>query len=224
MPSSGHGPALARSTTVLLVWERYAAKFRRLLRDEVDLGTEARFIDMLLPRGSTVLDLGCGTGSTVAHLRAAGHTAFGTDPHDVVLDVARDHFDEGWYRSGHVADLAKSWLDSNGLPTAYDAVSLLGNVPAFLPPGSAPDAVVRIASILRSGGLLIVGTSPGAGHVTIADLDRAARPVGLRLVRRFGDWHLAPYQPASRWSVSIFKEPNGALDFGSPDGIFALGE
>lgn len=203
------------------MWGPYAEKFRGLIRNRVDLGTEARFLDMLLPRASTVLDVGCGTGSAVAHLRAAGHKAYGIDPDDTVLNVAYENFDEAWYRSGGAADLAEPWLSARELPTTYDAVTLLGNVLAFLPAGTANDLAARAASILRPGGLLVVGTTSASGRVTLVDLDQATQDAGLRLLHRFADWHLSPYRD-SPWSVSVFREPNSTLHFDGPDGIFVL--
>ncbi|WP_143427009.1 class I SAM-dependent methyltransferase [Georgenia soli] len=178
---------------------------------------------MLLPRASTVLDVGCGTGSAVAHLRVAGHEAYGIDPDDTVLKVAYENFDEAWYRSGGGADLTGPWLSARELPTTYDAVTLLGNVLAFLPAGTADDLAERVAAVLRPGGLLVVGTTSATGRVTIDQLDRASEDAGLRLVHRFADWHLSPYRE-SPWSVSVYQEPNGALHFEGPDGIFVLAE
>ncbi|UNX55995.1 class I SAM-dependent methyltransferase [Georgenia sp. TF02-10] len=204
------------------MWGRYAEKFRRLIREGVDLGTEARFIDMLLPRASTILDVGCGTGSTVAHLRAAGHRAFGIDPDRSVLTVALENFEGVWYRRGSAADLTEPWLSAHRLPATYDAVTLLGNVVAFLPSGSAEDLATRVASMLRPGGVLVVGTTTTAsGGVTINDLDRATQDASLVLRHRFADWHLTPHHD-SPWSVSVYQNPSGALPFASPDGIFVL--
>lgn len=194
-----------------------------MINEGVDLGTEARFLDMLLPRASAVLDVGCGTGSTVAHLRAAGHRAYGIDPDDTVLQVAHENFDEAWYRPGGAADLTGPWLAEQDLPTGYDAVTLLGNVLAFLPTGTADDLAARVAAILRPGGLLVVGTTPARGSVTLGDLDRATHDAGLHLLHRFADWHLSPFQD-SPWSVSVYREPRSRLAFAGPDGIFVLAD
>ena len=45
---------------------------RRLIAEGADLEAEARFVDMLVGRRSSVLDIGCGHGSAVSGLRAPG--------------------------------------------------------------------------------------------------------------------------------------------------------
>lgn len=205
------------------MWAAYADKFRRMMSDGTDLATEARFLDMLLPRAATVLDVGCGTGSTVAHLRAAGHSSWGVDPDGDVLAVAAEAFDAAWFRRGAAGDLTPSWLAAQGLPTSVDAVTLLGNVLAFLPADGAADLARRVASLLRPGGLLVVGTSTAAGGITGAELGRAASAVGLRRTHRFADWHLAAWTPDSAWTVTLFQNGRGTFDHGAPDGMFVLG-
>jgi len=75
-------PALSR-------YQHYVTKMRGFISAGRDLATEARFVDMISPRHSKMLDIGCGHGSAVAALRRSGHEAYGIDPTDVVLDIAR---------------------------------------------------------------------------------------------------------------------------------------
>ncbi|MPV36135.1 class I SAM-dependent methyltransferase [Georgenia subflava] len=203
------------------MWSAYAEKFRRMIGDGVDLGTEARFVDMLLPRGSNVLDVGCGTGSFVAHVRRAGHAAWGVDADPDVLAVAHEHFDARWYVRGDAVALSAPWCAENGLPGSFHAVTMLGNVPAFLPAGSAEGLMREVATILAPGGFLVVGTSARRGAVQLDDLDGAARRARLDLRARFADWHLAPFDDDSPWSVSVFAV-DGALEHSSPDAVFVL--
>ena len=57
----------------------YAERFRRMAAEGKDLGGEARLVDAMLPRGSRVLDAGCGQGRGGAALHAAGHEVVAVD-------------------------------------------------------------------------------------------------------------------------------------------------
>ena len=60
-------------------WDFYAARFAREYAEGADLEGEARFVDVLAPRGARVLDAGCGTGRIAAALHRMGHTSVGAD-------------------------------------------------------------------------------------------------------------------------------------------------
>ncbi len=51
----------------------YVDRFRGLAAEGADLDGEARLVDALLPRGSRVLDAGCGPGRVGGALHRAGH-------------------------------------------------------------------------------------------------------------------------------------------------------
>ena len=52
----------------------YVERFRAMAREGRDLDGEARLVDAMLPRGSRVLDAGCGPGRVGGYLHRAGHT------------------------------------------------------------------------------------------------------------------------------------------------------
>lgn len=52
----------------------YVERFRSMARAGDDLAGEARFVDAMAPRGSRILDAGCGPA---AHLRPKGRIAVG---------------------------------------------------------------------------------------------------------------------------------------------------
>ena len=70
----------------------YVERFRTMEREGADLAGEARLVDAMLPRGSRVLDAGCGTGRVGAFLAAAGHDVTGVDldPH-LIAAAEEDH-------------------------------------------------------------------------------------------------------------------------------------
>jgi ubiquinone/menaquinone biosynthesis C-methylase UbiE len=59
-----------------------------------------------LPAGSTVLDLGCGTGLPTARiLAAAGHRVIGVDVSEGMLKLAREQVPAAEFRHGNIKDL-----------------------------------------------------------------------------------------------------------------------
>lgn len=200
---------------------KYAAKMRQHIAGGTDLEVDARFVDMLARRGSTVLDIGCGHGSAVNGLRARGHAAYGIDPTPEVLDVAFENFDSEWFRELGVEGLSPQKLAELGIPNAYDVVLMAGNVPAFLPADGLRHAFIQVRALLKPGGFLVVGTS-SRGKGGPADQDREANIACLALTHRFSDWHLGNYSGDSPWSVSIFMAPGEPLRSDTPDGMFIL--
>lgn len=197
----------------------YAAKMREQVVSGVDLAVDVRFVDMISDRGSRILDIGCGIGNAVGGLRARGHESYGIDPNPEVLDVAAEFYDDSWFRLISAADISAPKLADQKLPRSYDVVIMSGNVPAFLPDLS--DAVKHIADILRSGGILVIGTT---AHTRGGprDQDAACVTADLRLEHRFGDWHLGEFDHDSPWSVSVFSRPGTRPKPDSPDGMFIL--
>ena len=200
----------------------YADKMRRLIAEGADLEAEARFVDMLVGRRSSVLDIGCGHGSALSGLRARGHSAFGIDPTRVVLDVALDNFDPTWFRELGVESLSAQTLADLGIPRSYNAIMMTGNVPAFLSPERLVRAFGSVSALLSPGGFFIVGTSskPRGGPL---DQDLAADSAGLTLTNRFSDWHLGRFsREDSAWSVSVYTAPGKSLRPDVAEGIFIL--
>ena len=187
----------------------------------VDLEVDARFIDMLAPRNSRILDIGCGSGSAVNALRRSGHQAYGIDPTPAVLDVAADIFDRAWYRQLAVEELSDGRLRGEGLPDRYEVILMSGNVPAFLSDEVLQDAFRKVCGLLVDGGLFIVGTT-AATRGGPKDQDAAAGFAGLPLLNGFSDWHLGAFYQDSAWSVSVYARPGALSTRPEPDGMFIL--
>ena len=58
--------------------QSYIERIRALAAEGTDLGGEARLIDAMVPRGSRILDAGCGPGRVGAVLHACGHEVVAT--------------------------------------------------------------------------------------------------------------------------------------------------
>ncbi len=111
----------------------YVERFRRMAAQGADLAGEARTVDAMLPRGSRVLDAGCGTGRVGAELAARGHTVVGVDVDPVLVAAAEaDHPGPTWL----VGDLAELDLPARGIAEPFDVAVCAGNVLTFLAPGT----------------------------------------------------------------------------------------
>jgi len=202
-------------------YEGYATKMRQHVLAGTDMEVDVRFIDMMSRRCARVLDIGCGIGNAVNGLRSRGHEAYGIDPTPQVLEVAGEFYDPSWFRRMAAVDIMPGTLALNGLPQAFDAVVMSGNVPSFLSANELCETFARVAELLDAGGVFVVGTTT-AIQGGPADQDNAAARSGLTLAHRFSDWHLSPFCTESPWSVSVFSA-TGSRDFAEvPGGMFVL--
>ncbi len=194
---------------------------RRLAVTGADLEVDARFVDMLCPRNSRVLDLGCGIGSAVNALRQRGHEAYGLDPTEDVLHVARELYEAEWYRRVAIEEVSPDTLRREGLPVQFEAILMAGNVPAFLTMDELRAAFEVAAKLLVPGGFLILGTT-AAVRGGPGDQDVAARATPLSFRGRFSDWHMGLFTEQSPWAVSVYANAGELRAANGPDGIFVL--
>jgi SAM-dependent methyltransferase len=149
-----------------------------------DWATIATMLDAIgLPRGATVLDVGCGTGWTSLFLAESGYEATGYDLVPANIEVARRRA-ERWGSSARfeVADM-------EALPggEAVDAALVFD---ALHHSNRQREVLRSVAQRLRPGGWLLLGepswlhrVSPGA-HATRRDLGWTERGLTLRGLRR----------------------------------------
>ncbi|MDK1476584.1 class I SAM-dependent methyltransferase [Streptomyces sp. 549] len=106
-----------------------------------------------LPQGSTVLDLGCGTGlPTARQLVDAGHRVVGIDLSPEMLKIAADNVPEGAFHLLDIADLETSGLTP---PGGFDGVAAFFSL-LMLPLEEIPVALRMLHGRLRPGGLLAI--------------------------------------------------------------------
>ena len=106
-----------------------------------------------LPRGGRILDLGCGTGIDVGHLRSSGYQAFGIDVSEEMVKIATDRF--GPYFQ--VFDARK--LGCVDWPP-FDAVMSIAQV-LHIHPSDIEEFFYNVKDRLKKGGKLLVGTKCG---------------------------------------------------------------
>lgn len=178
----------------------YVDRFRRMAADGADLAGEARLIDAMAPRGSRILDAGCGPGRVGAELHARGHVVVGVDVDPVLIEAARaDHPGPDW----RVGDLAELDLLAEGVEP-FDLVLCAGNVITFVAEGTEVDVLRRMAAHLAPGGRVVVGFGAGRGYAFehfLAD----AREAGLGLDVALATWDLRPFGPDADFLVAVLS-------------------
>lgn len=181
----------------------YIDRFREKAAAGEDLDGEARLVDAMLPRGSRILDAGCGPGRVSGALAARGHQVVGVDAAPALIDAAKQDYPGPTFL---VADLSALDLASQGEPEPFDAAVLAGNVLAFVAEGSEPDVLRAIAAHLRPDGFLINGLGTGRGY-PLEDLDAHCTAAGLVLEHRFATWDLRPWHDDADFAVSVHRKP-----------------
>ena len=176
--------------------QRYVDRFRTLAAEGADLDGEARLVDALLPRGSRVLDAGCGPGRVGGALHRVGHVVTGVDGDPVLVAAARtDHPGPTWL----VGDLTT--LD---LGTTFDGIVCAGNVITFVAPDRRRDALARLLAHLEPAGRLAIGFGDHRGY-GFAEFRADAAATGWAEDVLLSTWDLRPFTPTSDFLVALLR-------------------
>ncbi len=165
---------------------RYAERLERLQtplwKRVVDVQAPYRF-NLRRLRPGRMLDIGCGIGRNLAHVREPG---IGVDPNLACVEQARAR--------GLDARTPEAFLDSSDARDgAFDSL-LVAHVLEHLPPEGARPLIAPYLRFLRPGGALILitpqekGFATDATHLTFLDLEALAtlvRDLGLEVERRY---------------------------------------
>jgi ubiquinone/menaquinone biosynthesis C-methylase UbiE len=146
-------------------------------------------IEAKLPKGSKILDVGCGTGHLAAELARRGYETWGTDLSEGMIQYAREHYNPDRFQA---ADIEKIPFPDN----TFDGIVCLG-VMEYL--GSDEPALREMHRVLKPGGHAVITTPSSICPFFYMDrgLVRArfiARPV-VGAVRRLFGGELRPAQP-----------------------------
>lgn len=175
----------------------YIERFESLRAEGADLDGEARLIDAMLPRGSKILDAGCGPGRVGGELGRRGHQVVGVDADPVLLAAAKAAFPEQDWRVG---DLSESTLSAE--EATFDLVVCAGNVMAFLAPGTAPAVLQGFHSLLVDGGRAVIGCGTDRGYdPEVFQSDALA--AGFTVDGLFSSWDLRPYPGDTNFVVAV---------------------
>jgi SAM-dependent methyltransferase len=179
----------------------YVERFRSMAAAGDDLAGEARLVDAMVPRGSRILDAGCGPGRVGAVLADAGHTVVGVDGDPVLIAAAEeDHPGPTWL----VGDLAELNLPGRGIDEGFDAIVCAGNVMTFLAPSTRQEVLSRLGRHLRDDGRIVLGFGAGRGYEF--DAFRAdAATAGLVIELEVESWDLRPLTESSGFVVAVLS-------------------
>ena len=184
----------------------YVERFRRMAQDGADLAGEARLVDAMVPRGSRVLDAGCGPGRVGGELARRGHAVVGVDVDPVLVETAvADHPAGTWL----VGDLAELDLPAAGHPEPFDVAVCAGNVMTFLAPGTEAEVLRRLGRHVRADGRVVVGFGAGRGY-PFDDFFAHVTQAGLVLDLALSTWDLRPFDPTSDFLVAVLSRADGA--------------
>ncbi|MGY1724918.1 class I SAM-dependent methyltransferase [Blastococcus sp. SYSU DS0533] len=179
----------------------YVQRFRTLAEQGMDLVGEARLVDAMLPRGSRVLDAGCGPGRVGAHLHEVGHRVVGVDVDPVLIAAAEeDHPGPRWL----VGDLAELDLPALGIDEPFDAIVSAGNVMAFLAPSTRGAVLRRLRAHIDPDGRAVIGFGAGRGYGFDEFLDDA-RAAGWTPDLLLSTWDLRPFTPDADFLVAVLR-------------------
>ena len=185
-------------------WDFYVNRFAREYADGTDLEGEARFVDVLAPRRARVLDAGCGTGRVAAALHRMGHRAIGVDRDAGLVDIAVERYRDPTYLAADLLSLTSEMLSGAGGPDTFEVIVLAGNVMVYLAPGTEREVLRVLSGLLVSGGRIVTGFATDRDY-TVADLDRDAAAIGMRVEHRFATWHLDPWSETADWAVTVLR-------------------
>lgn len=178
--------------------QRYIDRFTNLAAQGHDLVGEARLIDAMAARASTILDAGCGPGRHCGHLHRAGHRVVGVDLDPALIAEAKRAEPGPDYAVG---DLAELHLPSD-LPQSFDAILCAGNVVGFIHPQTRRPVLSGFADRLNPDGRAVVGFGAGRGY-EFEDFFADVEAVGLRREQTFGTWDLRPFGPDANFVVAV---------------------
>jgi SAM-dependent methyltransferase len=179
----------------------YVQRFRTLAEQGMDLVGEARLVDAMLPRGSRVLDAGCGPGRVGAFLHEVGHEVVGVDADPVLVAAAeQDHPGPRWL----VGDLAELDLPAQGIAEPFDAIVCAGNVMAFLAVSTRREVLRRMRAHVAPSGRAAIGFGAGRGY-EFDDFLADARAVGWAEDLLLSTWDLRPFTPDADFLVAVLR-------------------
>ena len=185
-------------------WDFYVDRFAREFADGADLEGEARFIDVLAPRHSRILDGGCGTGRVAAALHRMGHRSIGADRDAGLVAIAVERYPGPAFLAADLLALTPERLTAAGGPDDLRCHRAGGQRDGL--PGAR----------YRAGRAAYAGRSAGPGWpigdrfrhgpgLHVSDLDRDAAAVGLIIQHRFATWHLDPWVADADWAVTVLR-------------------
>ncbi len=178
------------------------------------------FFPTAFPPGSTVLDIGCGSGRDLARLCAAGHEVHGVEPSSSLRQRCIEEHPElaGRVVAGRLPDrleLPQDW------PGSFDGI-VCSAVLMHIPTSELPAVARALRALMHSGSRLlvslpalrakIVGRRDPLGRlfsgVTVEELQSVLAPFGLELHTAWLGRPDAQGRRENSWDVAMFEVSN----------------
>jgi SAM-dependent methyltransferase len=144
------------------------------------------FLDMLLPTGATVLDIGAGSGRDAAWFAANGYDVVAVEPSDAMLAHARTLHPSS--RIHWVSDSLPELANVRRLGLSFDLI-LLSAVWMHIPPAARQRSLRKLATLLAPKGRIAISlrlgppdTDRAMYEVSLPELANLAQQFGLRIV------------------------------------------
>lgn len=179
----------------------YIERFRAMARAGDDLAGEARLVDAMVPRGSHILDAGCGPGRLGGYLATVGHRVVGVDVDPTLIEAAQqDHPGPHWL----VGDLAELDLPARGIAEPFDVIVSAGNVMTFLAPSTRGLVLSRLRAHLKDDGRAVIGFGAGRDYA-FDDFLNDASTAGFAPDLLLSTWDLRPFTAESDFLVALLR-------------------
>ncbi len=123
-------------------YSEFAAQYEAVFPPEEETYV---FLGRIAPRGSRVLDIGCGTGDYCGRLAAAGRDVTGIDLDSEMISAASRRFPTVAFRVMDMREIST-------LRGPFDCVYSVGNVLSHLPPDGLPGFLADVHDLLGTGG------------------------------------------------------------------------
>lgn len=184
--------------------ENYAARWRNLAAEGNDIYGEARLVDAMAPRGSKILDAGCGQGRVGGYLSKQGHDVLGTDLDPILIGYAQQDFPEArWI----VGDLSEDPIPEDN----FDLIVSAGNVMGFLARDGQTPALENLHRALAPNGRAVIGFGAGRGW-EFGDFLIQSKAVGFELENCYESWELHPFSEESSFLVAVFRRRQTGIE------------
>ncbi|MCQ9352462.1 class I SAM-dependent methyltransferase [Corynebacterium sp. 153RC1] len=181
--------------------QRYAQRWEDFLSRGEDIVGEARLIDALSARSSSILDAGCGQGRLGGYLSQQGHRVTGIDLDPYLIELASQKYPEATWA---VADLSQPMPKELELSGQFDITFSAGNVLTFIEPQHRGQAVANIAATLKPQGRAVIGFGAGRGYPFGQFFEHLSQ-AGLKLEGKYATWTLDPWTPDADFLVAIAR-------------------
>ncbi|KAJ5823671.1 hypothetical protein N7447_006011 [Penicillium robsamsonii] len=148
-------------------------RYEDAFADSPNLCDFVRSAAQKLPKGATVLDVGCGTGRPVAHtLASAGHEVHGIDVSQEMVKIASSQV-QGTFQKADMREFNPE--------IQFDAVFVILSL-FQITPGETQSMTYKFAEWVKPGGYVIVGVTPStslpANEFTYDSTWECARQMG----------------------------------------------